>query len=243
MDSKKLLDLTKDLSILYVEDDKDLAKKTTALLENFFEVTLVAYDGEEGLDLYNRYFNQNNKYIDIVISDIRMPKKDGIVFTKDIFAINSKQLIIILSAYDDSSYLIELLNSGVSKFISKPFSTEQLVDVLYGCCMDIKDIQLDKLVSLKDGYVWDKLNKALLKDSENIKLTKNEMMILDMFLNNPNQVFSEEMIFNTIYYDNIDKEMSGDSIKSILKRLRKKLPCDCIENIYGSGYRINVVSS
>lgn len=240
---KELKELTQNLNILYVEDDKELAKKNLTLLENFFNECYVAYDGVEGLDIYKEFFKKNNRYIDIVISDIQMPKKNGIELSQDLLKINEEQKIVIISAYSDSKYLKILLNIGVSKFLSKPFERDQLLEVLYQCSSKLKNIGEIKLVSLGEGFIWNKESKSLQKDSEPVKLTKNEQIILELLINNSNQVFPDEVIFNTIHFDNAYKDMSIDSIRSIIKRLRKKLPVNVIENIYGNGYKINLAAN
>ena len=237
---KELKNIAKDLVVMYVEDDPELAEKTSILLNNFFKTSLIAYDGNEGLNIYNDYHAKHNRYIDIVISDIKMPGKNGVELAKDILRINEDQNLVIVSAYDDSRYLIELINTGVDHFLSKPFKSDMLIEALYKSCQKVKKIGSSEFISLNDGFVWNKKDKMLKDQNDFVKITKNERTILDLFINNPNQIFSDDMIFNAMYYDDANKDMSVDSVKSIIKRLRKKLPADSIENIYGDGYRIKL---
>lgn len=235
---KELKAISNNISILYVEDEKEIANMAKDLLSNFFDDVYVAYDGEEALDLYKKHYEKTKKYIDIVISDIVMPNMNGVTLSKEILNINESQQIIVISAYSESSYLIDLINVGASHFLSKPVENKSLINALHKCCKKIKNLDIHKYINLKDGFIWDIELKTLLKNDKNIKLTKNEKNILDLFLSNPNQIFSDATIFNTIYFDDSEKDMSKDSIKSIIKRLRKKLPQDSIENIYGDGYKI-----
>ena len=74
---KILKQLSKNLSLLYVQDDKDLREKTEIIFKNLFYRVDTAEDGIEALDLYNAYFDSNAKYYDIIVSDIQMPRLDG----------------------------------------------------------------------------------------------------------------------------------------------------------------------
>lgn len=69
-------DFLKQLNILYVEDDELIKKELNDTLKLFFKDILLASDGEEAIEL----FNANQKNIDLILSDINMPKKDGIAF-------------------------------------------------------------------------------------------------------------------------------------------------------------------
>ncbi len=67
----------------------------------------------------------------------------------------------------------------------------------------------------------------------------SETALLDLLISNRNLTFSIDEIFNAVYEDNYDKDLSIDSVKSLLKRVRKKVPNNLIKNVYGEGYRIN----
>ncbi|KJU85199.1 response regulator receiver modulated metal dependent phosphohydrolase [Candidatus Magnetobacterium bavaricum] len=115
---------SKGISVLYVEDDQLVRENTKKLLLRFFEVVECATDGHEGLNKYR------SGSFDIVISDIRMPHVNGIEMVSGIKNLNKHQKIVIISAHDESQYLMELINLGVSSFIIKPINTKQLLEVL-----------------------------------------------------------------------------------------------------------------
>ncbi|KJU86472.1 integral membrane sensor signal transduction histidine kinase [Candidatus Magnetobacterium bavaricum] len=127
-----LKELAQSLSILYAEDEDDIRIEYGNLYTEFFRSVDVACNGSEALDLYKK-----GRY-DLVITDIRMPILDGISLSREIKAINIRQPILITSAYSDSEYLIELINIGIDKFITKPINNEQLLDVLFNVCTAIK---------------------------------------------------------------------------------------------------------
>jgi len=117
---KNLLEKSKYVDVLYVEDDPDIRNETKEVLSDIFLKVDAEKDGVEGLQQYIDYHKDNHKYYDLVISDIKMPNKNGISLCNDIFEVNSSQIIIIISAHNDSEYLIDLINLGVSYFIQKP---------------------------------------------------------------------------------------------------------------------------
>lgn len=127
--------LSKDLNVLYVEDDKILRADTSEIFNHLFKRVDLAQNGEEGLKLYKSYFSDNKKYYDIVITDIQMPFLDGICMSKAIVKIHKEQKIVIMSAYDEKERLIELINLGIQGFLQKPIEFEQIINVMYNICM------------------------------------------------------------------------------------------------------------
>ncbi|MEA3513039.1 MAG: response regulator [Campylobacterota bacterium] len=85
VDFNSLHQLTKNLNVLYIEDDKNFRDETKDLFENIFKSVDIAFDGEMGLSLYKQYFKNYFSYYDIVITDISMPKMDGIELIKSIY--------------------------------------------------------------------------------------------------------------------------------------------------------------
>lgn len=124
-DLKKLQEFTKDMKVLYVEDDKLIRAEIQEYLERFFPVVDLADNGQEGLKLYNK-----GNY-DLVISDINMPKMNGIEMSKAILQKNPNQAIIINSAYNESEYLLELFSAGIEYYVVKPVNIQQLSKIIY----------------------------------------------------------------------------------------------------------------
>ena len=121
---KDLAEYAKDIRVLFVEDDNDVRLEIADLLSGFFETVDTAINGQDGLDKY-----KHGNY-DIVFSDIKMPVMDGVEMVNKIKEINSEQVIIIISAHDDSDYLMTFINMGVDKFILKPLDDQKLLSLL-----------------------------------------------------------------------------------------------------------------
>ena len=119
----KLKDIASNYSVLYVEDDKKLRERVVVFLKKFFKDVTSAVDGQDGL---KQYTGQN-----LVISDINMPKMNGLEMSKNIKSLNEEQNIIIISAYSEVSYFLESIQIGVDGYILKPVNNDQLIDVIY----------------------------------------------------------------------------------------------------------------
>lgn len=131
MNFQDILKYSKDLTVLYAEDDAELLIETREALEDFFSHVDTAVNGRIALDKYKKYYDENAQHYDLVITDINMPLMNGAELIKEIHKINIEQSIIVISAYNDSARLIELINIGVTYFIMKPISPIQLTSILY----------------------------------------------------------------------------------------------------------------
>jgi len=116
----ELIEFSKTLKVLYVEDDKDTREYTLLMLDYIFDDITVAVDGIDGLNKF-----ETTKF-DLIISDINMPNMDGIQMLKKIRAKDINIPFIILSAYDEVKYLLDSIDSGIDGYILKPIDLEQL---------------------------------------------------------------------------------------------------------------------
>jgi len=120
---KKLL---KRLKALYVEDDKHIRTELSALLSNFFGKVYTAADGAEGL----KTFLENSDDIDVIISDINMPKLTGIDMLKKIRETNSNVPVVFATAYSDNEFLSDAIKLKVHDYIIKPIDIRNLLAVM-----------------------------------------------------------------------------------------------------------------
>jgi len=125
-----------DLHLLYVEDDRTLAEATAKTLSSFFKSITMAHDGKEGLETYQAGI------FDIVLTDILMPHMDGKEMSRRIREINPEQSIIVMSAHEESSYLMELIEIGIYKFIQKPPNLDRLAECILSTATNINNAKM-----------------------------------------------------------------------------------------------------
>ena len=117
-------EILKDISVLYVEDENDVREFTSKLLGSLLKKVYVAQNGLEGLELYKE--NQND--IDLIISDINMPKMNGLDMCEQIRKINNEMPLVITSAHNDTNFLRKAIEVGVNTYAMEPIDLYQLIE-------------------------------------------------------------------------------------------------------------------
>ena len=167
--------------------------------------------------------------------------RGGVELSKEIYKINKNQAIIIVSAHNEAEYPFELVNIGIEQFLIKPLDYNTLLKVLYNTSKNLltsskNDIDTGK-IELKGGFSWEKESSLLFFNGENIKLTKNETLLMQLFVKNRYKISTLEEIFNVLWSNN-PHLASNETLKPIISRFRKKISEQTIENVYGVGYRL-----
>ena len=112
------------MRLLYVEDDTATREELAMILEPWLGALHVASDGQAGLALFAE------KQPDIVVTDIQMPKMNGLVMSTKIREIVPGQSIVVVSAYNDVEYLFKALELGIDHYATKPVNVELLLKKL-----------------------------------------------------------------------------------------------------------------
>jgi len=167
--AKMLLETTRDLKVLYVEDDEELCLATKCLLELYFEKVDTAFNGQLGLEKFIAHKKESGEYYDIVIADINMPVLNGLKMSQEIYKINERQSIVILTAHNSSEYLLESISIGVDGFLTKPLNNDQLFKTIFKISQALND---HKMIEFYLHQVED-LNEELALKNE-ILLKKNQ---------------------------------------------------------------------
>lgn len=229
---KLLTTISKNMKILYVEDNEEARGQTVKMLENYFSDITVATNGEEGLNL----FKENSYHI--IFSDIEMPVMDGITMIGHIRKLNKEIPIVILSAHNNEKYFLETIKAGIDGYILKPYDFEQITEVITKIIMKF-DIQLKSKSNIKlvDGYIWSKEHQTLFKDDKKIKLSKNEIKLLKILALSINTTITNQEIESYIFNDNLSQ---NKRLRSLVSRMKLKLNQSLIEANYGRGYTLKV---
>lgn len=122
-DKKELLKYLKNITVLYVEDDKNTREELEFFLNNRVDKLYVGTNGEEGVELFKKH------QPDLIISDIQMPVLNGIDMVKKIKEINPNIPVVLITAFNDSDYLFKAIQLNISNYLTKPLNLNQLIDV------------------------------------------------------------------------------------------------------------------
>ena len=237
MEFKKLYSISKNLNILYVEDEEKVRERYSHFFEKIFDRVDLACDGEDGLIKYRNFYEQESKYYDLVISDIAMPKMDGIELSKNILNEHKEQQILIISAYNDSDKLQSLMDLGIHYFMQKPMEFEKIIAVLERACsyivhqkahnentikmeqtINTLKEKLDKAVEGKNNFEEDVFDIfSLIEDYPITSLTDSNGIIMDV---------NDEFLRISGYQKN---ELLGESFDKIRDKNTSKKILGCMK--------------
>lgn len=125
MTLSEIRECTKKFSVLYVEDDEIIREAMKELLSFFFKNVDTGNDGLHALDVYNKNTH------DIIMTDIQMPKMDGIEMLQTIRKCSPNIPIVIISAFSQEEYADKLKDLDVNLYLSKPISHENAKNAFY----------------------------------------------------------------------------------------------------------------
>ena len=172
-------EILKNICVLYVEDENDIREITSKLLSSLLKKIYVAQDGQDGLNI----FIENVNEIDLIISDINMPKLDGLSMCEEIKKINNDIPIVITSAHNDTNFLKKAIEIGVTNYAMKPIDLYQLIEGIIKAMEPIilkrKLIELN--LSLK-SRIEQEVNKikSILDAQDNIIIVTNKEEITNV---------------------------------------------------------------
>jgi len=228
----------KNISILLVEDEENLHEALKLNLElEHYEVTGV-FDGAEAIKAVQK------EHFDVIILDVMLPEVDGITVCETIRLQGNEIPILILSAKNSSADRVLGLKKGADDYLTKPFNLEELL--LRVQKLVKKSQQLSSRKPVEQIYTFGKNSidfKALectTKDGETITLTKKEIMLLKLLIENKNEVVTREKILQAVWGYNVYP--TTRTIDNFILNFRKYFESDSRNPIYfhsvrGIGYR------
>jgi len=148
-----------------------------------------------------------------------VPSLNGISVLENIKKVNPEAIVLIISANIDISMIKSAYLKACDDYIKKPFNIQELV-------FKIRKFKKNSLFKFDQDTVFDKNLKKLLYKNKEIKLTKREKKILLLLINNRSKNVDYNLIESFVY----SEPTSLDAIRSLVKRLRKKLPKEFIFN-------------
>ena len=212
------------MRILLLEDDFALHKAIKATLAMGDHAVESFYDGLVALENSSIPF-------DLYVLDINVPNVSGLEITQKIKSFNPNAKIIIISAYNDIKTIKQAYGVGCDDYLKKPFDIEELL---------IKVQKLDthsneNAIFITNDLKYDLSLKILLLDNRKVELTKKESIFIHLLLSNNNRSVPYERIIEAVYPN---EPSDINALRSLVKRLRKKLPDDVIKTDIVGGYTL-----
>jgi PAS domain S-box-containing protein len=121
---EQIIKYTTSLKLLYIEDNQEAREATLFILEDFFDEIIVAENGQEGLE------NFLAGDLDLIITDINMPRMNGLDMIREIRKVNTEVPILVLSAYNESGFFMDSIKLGVEGYLLKPIDMTQFLGML-----------------------------------------------------------------------------------------------------------------
>lgn len=216
------------MNILLVEDNESIIKGLEyTLTKEGYKVT-VKMNVEDSID-----YIISDSNIDLVILDITLPDGNGLDLYKDY--IKEKNIsTIILTAIDTEDYIVNGLNIGAEDYITKPFSTKELLARINRILLRNKKMSIIKIKDI--SYDMDKL--ILYKNDKEVELSALELKIVNLLFNNLNKTVNRNILLDKIL-DWTGNYVDDHTITVYLKRIKDKVGTDIIKTVKGMGYRID----
>ena len=216
------------MNILLVEDAESIIKGLTYSLEKSNYKLVIKTTIKD-----TKEYLLSNTNIDLIILDITLPDGNGF----DLFVNTIKNLkipTIFLTAKDEEDDIVKGLDIGAEDYITKPFSTREVIARINRILLWCKK---KSIIKIKDiSYDMDKL--VLMKNNTPIELTALELKLVNLLFVNINKVVSRNVILDKIW-DWTGNYVDDHTVTVYFKRIREKIGTNIITTIKGMGYRID----
>jgi len=219
--------LLKNKTVLFVEDDQIMKMQISKVLEMLFQKVFCAEDGESAYLLYKE------QSPDIIISDIKMPRMNGIELIEKIRQTDYKIPVILLTSFTEKKILLGAANLSVDGYIIKPVELTTLIVTITKAMQRIE--RIEGLVSITQNIFYNSGTQELYQNGEVVPLGVNELEFIRLLIKNRGITVTKEDISAKLW----PLESRNDSsIKSLILRIRRKLDTDIIVSVRGIGYRL-----
>ena len=216
------------MNILLVEDNLSIIKGLTYSFEKNNYDYIYKTNIKDTLE-----FLSSKHEIDLIILDITLPDGNGFnLFEQKIKLLNIPT--IFLTAKDEEDDIVKGLNIGAEDYITKPFSTKELIARINKILMRSKKKNIIKINDI--SFDIDKL--ILYRNDDKIDLTPLELKLVNLLFNNINKVVTRNTILDKIW-EWTGNDVDDHTVTVYFKRIREKIGTNIIITIKGMGYRID----
>ena len=200
------------LKVLYVEDDESIKNELTLVLLKFFGKVYTAKDGEDGLLVYVKHKHN----IDLIISDINMPKLTGIEMLKEIRKVDKNLPIIFTTAYSDTEFYREAIRLRVYEYLIKPIDIRSLIEVTSTLAQTLyNDFLLKQQRNELQKYTDIVLNNNIVIQTNNqMQITYVNELFCTTTHYNKNELLNQ--VFDVLFHNDVNPKISQAIHSSVL---------------------------
>ncbi|MCF6328800.1 MAG: phosphate regulon transcriptional regulator PhoB [Henriciella sp.] len=202
--------------IIIAEDEPAVSELLRYNLEAEGYETAIAHDGDEAMLLLDE------RVPDLILLDWMLPKVSGIEICRRVRARQetANLPIIMLTARTEESDRIRGLQTGADDYVSKPFSTKELMARVQAVLRRIRPALMQEVVTIGD-IVIDRATHRVTRGGEDIHLGPTEYRLLDFFAQHPDRVFSREQLLDGVWGSDVYVELRTVDVH--IGRLRRAL--------------------
>jgi DNA-binding response OmpR family regulator len=218
------------MRILVIEDEEKIRSHLKLLLESECFAVDSTGDGGEG-----SFLARSNEY-DAIILDNMLPTKHGKDICTEIRKASISTPILMLSVKYKMDIKVDLLNAGADDYMTKPFSSEELLARIKALIRRQKKVN-EEVFNIC-GLAIDIKNQTVRRGERDIYLTRKEFMLLDYLLRNRGSIVTRGMLLEHVW--NMNADPFSNTIEAHIKSLRNKLEArsKLIHTVPGRGYKI-----
>ena len=203
------------MRILIVEDEKHLADAISEIIKREKYLLDTVYDGEEG------YAYASSGIYDCIILDIMLPKMNGIEVLKRLGRENISTPVLLLTAKNTIEDKVSGLDSGADDYMTKPFSTEELLARIRTLTRRRAEIIPNELSFADAVLVTDESELRSALTGKAIRLSFKETEIMKIFLSSPKKIISKDELIVKVW--GYDSNATDNNVEAYISFLRKKL--------------------
>ncbi len=220
--------IVKYIKVLFVEDEDKTREYIEYTLKYFVREVMSVSNGAEAMEAIEKFMP------DVIITDLKMPKLNGVEFIKTARSLNKSIPIIVITGYTDKSDLIDLVNLQITSYLHKPVDSKELFSALAEAAQSLEN-QGKLHLKITNNIIFDINNLKLISFGKEITLTRKEIKLMILLVNNANRIVTYKEIESFVWDGSI---MTNGALKTLVNSISVKAKSKFIVNLSQVGYKL-----
>ena len=227
------------MNILLIGDKNHLDKILIENLEDLFKNIKILDNFEQTISYYQKIYNDNI----LILYNLDKHINNIPYFVNRIHQIKSKQKVIAIANENSTNNLFYMLDANIDFILKLPITSTCFMEniilisktILSNNKNELKD---NNIIEVGQDVRWNKENKMIFFKTEEIKLTKKEILLISILTKESNRIYTNKELINLLWDNPFNTDMEIKNLTNLISRLKKKIPNLSIKNIYDLGYKI-----